>query len=110
MNEVISAEIIQFNKRERIPGGLYITFNSSSNVKNEDYVKLLFPKNNRPFQVVSVKVVGELLEVVATEAGYFARKLKNMPDLDLRSLIGIQVIPIVDEKEISKIKEESCWC
>lgn len=110
MNKVTSAEIVQHNKRARVTGGLYITFNSKENVKHGDYINLLYTGHNRPFKVVGVKVVGDLLEVSAKEVGYWAHKLDQIPDLDLRSLIGLEVLPITDTDEIKEINEQSCWC
>lgn len=110
MMKVISAEITQTDKRNRVIGGLYITFNSKENVKQGDYMNLLYPEKSSPFKVVGVKVVGDLLEISAREAGYYAWKLEKLPNLDLRSLVGLEVLPITDENEIKKIKEQSCWC
>lgn len=110
MNKVTFAEIVQHNQRARVTGGLYITFNSKENVKLGDYINLLYAGLNKPFQVVGVKVVGDLLEVSAKEVGYWAHKLDRIPDLDLRSLIGLEVLPITDTDEIKEINEESCWC
>lgn len=110
MNKVTTAEIVQRNVKTRVSGGLYITFKSEDNVIQGDYVNLLYPNQARPFKVVEVKVVGDLLEVNAKEVGYFARRLNMLPDLDLRSLIGLEVTPVKDKEEIARITEESCWC
>ena len=108
MNKITTAEIIKSDKRSRTIGGLYIAFNSE-NVKQGDYVNLAYMNRSYPFKIVGVKVTGDLLEVNAREVGYFARKLDRLPYMDLRQLIGLEIVPVVDETEIAKIREESLW-
>lgn len=109
MNKITTAEIIKSDKRSRTIGGLYIAFNSEANVKQGDYVNLTYMNRSYPFKIVGVKVTGDLLEVNAREVGYFARKLDRLPNMDLRQLIGLEIVPVVDEAEIAKIREESLW-
>ena len=109
MNKITYAEMTQHGKRTRTIGGLYISFNCEEIVKQGDYVNITYMGTNHPFKITSVKVFGKSLEVRAKEAGYFARKLDRTLDFDLRQLIGLEVIPVVDEAEIAKIREESLW-
>lgn len=108
--KVQSVEHVQSDKRNRIIGGVYITFNSIDNVCKDDYFKLEFNGNTYNFQVTSIKVIGGILEVQACEAGYFVNKLSNKEGIDLRTIVGVEISPIKDKEEIKQIREESLWC
>ena len=105
MNKITKSEIVQSDKRHRIIGGLYITFNSED-VKVGDYVGLRIDIKH-PFKVISVKTSGDLLEACAVETGFFANKISRNPFFNPKQIIGYGLEPIVDENEIREIREES---
>ena len=83
-------------------GGIYITFNSSDNIKKNDLFEIKLYDKYYYFEAESIKVIGKLLEVQATETGYWANKLSNLKqDIDLRDVIDVEVFPIKDEKKNS---------
>jgi hypothetical protein len=106
---VLTAELVASNRRERISGGVYIEFQTTENVKKDDYFKVKVDGFNYDFQANVVKVEGDKLKVTAKEVGYWAQKL-DKKGVDLRLVIGSEVTPVVDEVEKGKIYERSCWC
>ena len=107
--KVLTAELVASNKRERISGGVYIEFETSENVKKYDYFKVKVDGFNYDFQANGIKVDGDKLKITAKEVGYWAQKL-DKKGVDLRLVIGSEVIAVVDEAEKGKIYERSCWC
>lgn len=107
--KVLTAELVESNKRERISGGVYIEFETSENVKKGDYFKVNVDGFNYDFQVSEIKVEGLNLKVTVSEVGYWAQKL-DKKGVDLRTVIGCEVIAVTDNIEKSKIYERSCWC
>jgi hypothetical protein len=107
--KVLTAELVASNKRERISGGVYIEFETTENVKKDDYFKVKVEDFSYDFQANGVKVEGDKLKVTAREVGYWAQKL-DRKGVDLRLVIGSDVIAVTDESEKSKIYERSCWC
>lgn len=124
--KVTNAELVSFNKRLRISGGVYIKYVSSENVSKGSLVKieynsLLMLNPDHYFEVTDVKIDGNLqsrflpeqnnnLEVTAKEVGYWAKKFDKIEDFDLRRLIGLEVINVSDSETISKVREMSLWC
>lgn len=107
--KVLTAELVASNRRERISGGVYIEFETTDNVKKDDYFKVRVGDNNYDFQANGIKVIGESLKITAKEVGYWAWKLDHK-GIDLREVIGCDITPITDDTEKSKIRERSCWC
>ena len=107
--KVLTAELVASNKRERISGGVYIEFETTENVKKNDYFKVKVDGFSYDFEANGVKVEGDKLKVKAREVGYWAQKL-DRKGVDLRLVIGSDVIAVTDESEKSKIYERSCWC
>lgn len=85
-----------------------ITFYSNDNVNINDLFFTKFQKKKRYFKCVSVKAIGELLEIQAVETGYWTDKLSKQKDFDLRSITGLELHPVKDEKEIEEIKNDAC--
>ena len=114
--KVTNAELVSFNKRLRISGGVYIKYVSSENVVKGSLVKveynnyLLMLNPDHYFEVTDVKIDGSNLEVTAKEVGYWAKKFDKIEDFDLRRLIGLEVINVSDSETISKVREMSLWC
>ena len=107
--KVLTVELVASNKRERISGGVYIQFETKDNVKNDDYFKVIVNEYNYYFQANGIKVEGENLIITSKEVGYWAKKLDHK-EIDLRTVIGCEVIAITNEEEKKKIYEMSCWC
>ena len=107
--KVITAELVSSNRRERITGGVYIEFETTDNVKKDDYFKLKTQDSNYDFQATGIKVEGDKLKITAREVGYWAQKL-DRNGIDLRTLIGCELVAVTDDEEKSKIYERSCWC
>lgn len=106
--KVLTAELIESNKRERISGGVYVEFESSENIKKGCYVKVKVDGINYSFEVNGIKVNGEKLKISAKEVGYWAHTLEQK-GIDLRTIIGCEVSIVTDETESKKIYERSCW-
>jgi hypothetical protein len=107
--KVLTAELVASNRRERVSGGVYIEFETTENVKKDDYFKVRVGDNNYDFQANGIKVIGESLKITANEVGYWASKLDHK-GIDLREVIGCDITPVTDDTEKSKIRERSCWC
>jgi hypothetical protein len=107
--KVLSAELVPANKRERIYGGVYIEFEASENVKREYYFKITVDCSSYDFQVTGIKVEGDKLKITAKEVGYWASKLDHK-GVDLRTVIGSDVVYVTDDNEKKEINTRSCWC
>jgi hypothetical protein len=111
---VLSAEIV---RRQ----GATIKFTTTHKVKEgdlflindiiADMVNMTEKIDKHYFQAKGIAVTDNgLLKIDATETGYYAHKFDNKQDFDLRTIIGLPVIPIVDEETIKKVHEAACWC
>jgi len=107
---VLSAEIV---RRQ----GATIKFTSPYKTKVGDLFYIMVDRVNNDganphyFEVKDIAVTeGGLLKFLATETGYYAHKFDRKEDFDLRTIIGLQVIPMTDESEIKAIREQACWC
>jgi hypothetical protein len=107
--KVLTAQLVASNKRERISGGVYVEFETTENVKKDDYFKVKVEGFSYDFKANGVKVEGDKLKVTAREVGYWVQKL-DRKGVDLRLVIGSDVITVTDELEKAKIYERSCWC
>ncbi len=105
--KVLSAELVSPDKRARILGGVYIEFETTENVKKDDYFKLYVNPFTYEFQAERIKASGDKLIVSAREVGYWRVKI-DTERVDLRTLIGCLVIPVTDELEKSRIREKTC--
>lgn len=114
MNEelmkVTNVSLKESDRISRVSGGVYIEYISSDNVVKDSYLKLTYKESTHYFQVSSIELDGKNLKISAREVGYYARKFDRMKDLDMRDLIGLEVIKVDDKESISKINEMSCWC
>lgn len=108
-NKILSVELVDTDRRQRISGGVYIEFETFDNVKKNDYFRVIVDGHVYDFEASNIKVEGEKLRVTAKEVGYWAHKLDEK-GVDLRSVIGCDVVLVTDTKEKSKIYERSCWC
>jgi len=107
---VISAEIV---RRQ----GVTIKFTTTHKVKECDLFYIMVDRVNNDganphyFEVKGIALTADgLLKIDATETGYYAHKLGNKEDFDLKAIIGLQVIPITDELEIKTVRDQACWC
>lgn len=107
--KVLTAEQVPSNKKERIIGGVYIEFETSENVNKDDYFKIKVNDKNYDFQAVGIKVNGENFLINAKEVGYWATTLESN-NVNLKSIIGSEVIAVTDESEKKDIYIRSCWC
>jgi hypothetical protein len=90
--------------------GVYINYTSKENVIKGSKISLLFENKTHYFELTDISINGEFLEVTDREVGYFASKLDEKSDFDLRKLIGLELSRVDDDETISKINEMSCWC
>lgn len=107
--KVLTVELVESNRRERVSGGVYIQFESTENVKKDDYFQIKVQNHTFDFKANGIKVIGEKLMITANEVGYWAQKL-DKGGIDLREVIGCEVTPVTDDTEKSKIYQRSCWC
>jgi hypothetical protein len=107
--KILSAELLQSNKRERISGGVYIEFESIENVNKEDFFITKVNDSTYEFEAVGIKAIGDKLLIKAKEVGYWCRRLDHK-EVDLRTVIGCTITPVVDKDEIARIYKESCYC
>lgn len=103
---VITAEI----KKHGADKGLFIKTSSRDNLICGDFLVIKANEKFYPFKIVSLFTFGEELEITAKEVGYFARQLGEKKDLNLRSLINLEISVVTDEQRIKEIREESSWC
>lgn len=108
--KVINSQLLSSDKRLRISGGVYIDYISEDNVIKGSNIKLIFDNKTHYFEVTDISINDKILNVKAKEVGYWVYKFDNMPDFDLRNLIGLSISKVDDIETISKIHEMSCWC
>jgi hypothetical protein len=108
--KVIDAKNIDGNPRAKVRGGTYITFLSKDTIDKGTYVDIVVENKTHHFEVSSVEIKGDYLSIDAREVGYWARKIEKKDNFDLRTLLGIDVTVVTDEKEKQQIYTESCWC
>lgn len=101
MSEIISARM---KKRSSI------CFYSEENVSTGDIFGVKIDDIKYYFIVDEVVACcKDILSVSAEEYGYYNMPYKKV-GFDIRSLIGLDAEILSDDKEISKLKEESCYC
>ena len=49
-------------------------------------------------------------EVEVHEVGYYDRLFNKDENFDMRTLLGKEVLLVLDQKTKNKVYEESCWC
>jgi hypothetical protein len=106
---ITDAKIIETNKRERVTGGVYISFLSIENAVKGDVFEMEFENKKHYFAASDISISGESLEVSAREVGYWCSKFDFNKDFDLRKIIGVSVSPINDREVLKKVHEMSCW-
>ena len=106
---VLKVELVEANKKERISGGVYITFLSNENVKKDDYFKVYLDGKNYEFQATGITPEQNLLQITAKEVGYYATTLSHK-GIDLISVLNCPVTAVTDEKEKKDIHEKTLWC
>lgn len=108
--KVLNVELLESKRMGMrvIPGGVHIHFESAENVKKDDYFKINLDGKLYYFKAVEIKVEGKNLKITAQEVGYYAYKL-DFKGIDLRSVIGLEVLPVNDLLKIKEIEEQSCW-
>mgnify|MGYP003635452367 CR=1 FL=1 len=90
--------------------GLVIEFETEVNITDSTVVELIHDGKRKPFNVREVEIVGKNLLGRAVECGYWAHKLQEQKDLDLRTLIDCDLEMVEDKERLSQINTESCWC
>ena len=108
--KIINAQLLSFDKRERISGGVYIDYISSENVIKGSIVELDFENEKHYFEVTNITINCKDLEVKAKEIGFWVIKFDNTLDFNLKKLVGLSVSRVEDKETISKIREMSGWC
>jgi ABC-type uncharacterized transport system substrate-binding protein len=108
MNKVIKISINSKN-------GSNIKFETNDNVTISNLFKLTHPykeyQHPHYFQCTNIEVGSDnQLVIEAKEVGYWARKFDRITDLDIRTVIGLEVTKIIDPEQIKKVNEASCWC
>jgi hypothetical protein len=90
--------------------GLVIEFETEVNITDSTVVELIHEGKRNPFNVREVEIVGNNLLGRAVECGYWADKLQEQKDLDLRTLIDCDVEIVEDGERLKQINTQSCWC
>lgn len=100
-------------KKKKIIGfnGLVITFETDEVITHRSVVEILFNGNFYPFNVKEIEITEDKKLIgTAVECGYWARKLSERDDLDLRTLLGCEVQSVTNPTKLKQIYTESCWC
>lgn len=86
--------------------GLYVVFNSDENVSEKDIYTLCVEGVRDPyeFEVIQIRTDGKTLEVTAKRR----KEGWNEAEIDIRSLIGLEIIKMTDADEIKRTREK--WC
>ena len=108
--KVTDTKELSADKRNRVSGGTYITFISNDAISKGAYVDIVVENKTHHFEVADVKIIGKYLSVDAREVGYWARKIEKKDNFDLRTLLGLEIVIVTDDKEKKQIYTESCWC
>jgi len=92
-----------------------IKFETNDNVTLSSLFRLThnYKENNytHSFQCVNIELGSDnQLIVEAKEVGYYARRFDKIPELDIRTVVGLDVVKVTDIDQIRKINEASCWC
>ena len=95
--------------------GLYIEFNTHTPIKDGAVVnvnvKLGENKNWQTFIVTEVTISRNfMLQCTAKEYPSSKNSISNIKNLDIRDLIDNSVELIKDEKWLSDLSQESCYC
>jgi len=93
----------------------FITFVTDESVRLGSYVIFTMAvdainKSNQTFEIVGIEIEDGKLRCKAKEVGYWHIALNRKDNLDIRKLIGLEVLAITDEKTIAGIRESSLWC
>lgn len=96
-----------YQESRKPDAGIYIEFKSFDNVKIDTYFKIIHEEITYHFKVVKIVVSNDFFEdsllLTAVEGGYRSNWLDNR-NVDLRKIIGCEVIPVIDVNEIKTIK------
>ncbi len=87
-------------------GKYKIEFKCNRHINCNEVFAVEFKGVNRYFKVSTLKTNGDNTQVIATEHGYF-KKLENIPDLDIRELVGLEVLIVEDEDMIRHLSSQS---
>lgn len=94
----------------KLGGGLYIRFKSDENLVVGNILKINYHGSEYSFEVFEIETYNSELIVQAKENGYWGQSLRNDKNIDLRNLVGIDVLLVTDKTEIERIAKESNWC
>jgi hypothetical protein len=89
--------------------GFVIEFSTDQAINDSGVVEIVYDGSSKPFNIIEVEIVGGNLLGRAVECGYYS-KLGNNKELDIRTLIGIDVTLVTDEKRLAQIYKQSCYC
>jgi hypothetical protein len=94
-----------------------IAFFSNPNVHVNDYVGLKFREKEFIFKVDTITTMeapvrngSKLINVIASQVGYYADNLNTMENIDIRDVAGTEIYMITDEEKIKRIEHQSRWC
>lgn len=110
MMKIKNAQLVSSDKRAKVRGGLYIHYSSRDNVIKGSKIELDYEGSKHYFEVTDISINGEILDVVATEVGYWAKKFEKKSDFDLRKLIGLELSRVDNPESVKNINTMSCWC
>jgi hypothetical protein len=100
---------VKMNNDGRREGTLIETYLQHLNINIGAKLSLTLEDKEYYFEVSELETSGGNLIVRARQVGYY-NKIKNKKNLDLRSLIGLEVSIITDPEVINEINQESRYC
>ena len=107
---ITNAQIVTTKTKFNCSENVNINYTSKENVIIGSNIEIIFENTKHYFEVTDISIVGENLNVIAKEVGYWAHAFIRKPDFDLRNLIGVELTKVEAKDEISNIYEMSCWC
>lgn len=107
---VTNFKIGSIDERGRSTDDAYVTFLTEASVNVGQMVDVLNAKGTGHYKITSIEIREDVLSVTAKEVGYWARQVNRLENFDIRSMIGLEVVLVTDEKALAAIHEESCWC
>ena len=114
MDNVKIGQIIDIGIAEgsrQVPGGCTIKFLTDIPVPLGDLVHVGINGRSHYFSIKRHSISPEkLLEMEATESGYYRSKLEKRKDLDIRKLLMLDVEWVKDEATIAQVRKEASYC
>ena len=93
-----------------LKGGV-ITFESTAPIFDKTVVEINVDSERKFYQVEEISTIDSItVECAAVEYGYWGSKLSRRKGFDVRTLLGLHVAIVTDEKQLNHLKEASCYC